>query len=98
MVRLTKPGERVEVPLTRNHWEAADLAKVVPLARGWERQLDQKSNPIFYSKTKLTSTAYHGWLRENAVRWVALPNATLDYSAPQETQPLEPGANSVHAL
>ena len=50
-----KPGERVEVPMTVNHWEAADLAKVVPLARGWERQLDQKANPIFYDGEPLTA-------------------------------------------
>ena len=89
--KVAKPGERVEVPLTRNHWEAADLAKVVPLARGWERQLDQKSNPIFYSSSKLTAASYHGWLRENAVRWVALPNAPLDYSARQESRLLDRG-------
>ena len=56
-------------------------AKVVPLARGWERQLDQKANPIFYDGEPLTPARYHAWLRENAVRWVALPNAPLDYSA-----------------
>ena len=67
--------------MTMNHWEAADLAKVVPLARGWERQLDQKANPIFYDDEQLTASRYHDWLRENAVRWVALPNAPLDYSA-----------------
>ena len=76
-----KPGERVEVPLTMNHWEAADLAKVVPLARGWERQLDQKANPIFYDGEQLTASTYHDWLRENAVKYVALPAARLDYSA-----------------
>ena len=38
-----------------NHWEAADLAKVLPLARGWERQLDQKANPIFYDDEPLTA-------------------------------------------
>jgi uncharacterized SAM-binding protein YcdF (DUF218 family) len=89
---VAQPGERVEVPLTRNHWEAADLAKAVPLARGWERQLDQKSNPIFYVKPKLTASSYHAWLRENAVRWVALPNAPLDYSALQEQKLLDRGA------
>ena len=31
---------RVEVPLTRTHWEAALLAPRVSLARGWEKQLD----------------------------------------------------------
>jgi hypothetical protein len=57
LARVAKPGERVEVPLTMNHWEAADLAKVVPLARGWERQLDQKANPIFYDDSQLTPRA-----------------------------------------
>jgi hypothetical protein len=87
--RTAKPGERVEVPLTKNHWEAADLAKVVPLARGWERQLDAKANPIFYDDEQLTPARYHDWLRENAVRFVALPNAPLDYSATAEALLLE---------
>ena len=91
--KIVNPGERVEVPLTRNHWEAADLARFVPLARGWERQLDQKSNPIFYAKKPLTAASYHAWLRENAVRWVALPNAPLDYSAREEAQLLDRGAS-----
>ena len=94
LARVAKPGERVEVPLTMNHWEAADVAKVVPLARGWERQLDQKANPIFYDNEPLTAATYHDWLRENAVRWVALPNAPLDYSARDEARVLERGASS----
>ncbi|HWK26953.1 MAG TPA: hypothetical protein VNS09_10335 [Solirubrobacter sp.] len=92
LTKVAKPGERVEVPLTMNHWEAADLAKVVPLARGWERQLDQKANPIFYDGKPLTASAYRDWLNENAVRWVALPNAPLDYSAQAEKRVLEHGA------
>jgi hypothetical protein len=92
LARVAEPGERVEVPLTMNHWEAADLAKVVPLARGWERQLDQKANPIFYDGKPLTASAYHAWLKENAIHWVALPNAPLDYSAHAEKQVLERGA------
>src|SRR4051794_5255491 len=92
LVKVAQPGERVEVPLTMNHWEAADLAKVVPLARGWERQLDQKANPIFYDGQPLTAAAYHDWLSENAVRWVALPNARLDYSAHDEALLLDRGA------
>jgi hypothetical protein len=85
--RVAQPGERVEVPLTLNHWEAADIAKVVPLARGWERQLDQKSNPIFYGpKDELTPASYHAWLRDNAVRWIALPHTKLDYSAKTEAK------------
>jgi hypothetical protein len=92
LARVAKPGERVEVPMTVNHWEAADLAKVVPLARGWERQLDQKANPIFYDGDPLTASAYHEWLKDNAIHWVALPNAPLDYSARDEKKVLERGA------
>ena len=32
---------RIEVPLTRSHWEAALLAPSVSLARGWEKQLEE---------------------------------------------------------
>src|SRR5262249_17537543 len=52
----------------------------------------QKANPIFYDGKPLTAASYHDWLRENAVRWIALPNAPLDYSAQQEKQVLERGA------
>ena len=77
-----KPGERLEVPLTRNHWEATYLAEDFPLARGWHRQLDRKVNPLFYDrKHPLTMERYEAWLRENAVHWVALPAAPLDFSA-----------------
>ena len=76
-----KPGERLEVPLTRNHWEATYLAEDYPLARGWHRQLDRKVNPLFYDEQPLTAAALRAWLRDNAVRWVALPDAPLDFSA-----------------
>ena len=80
-----KPGERLEVPLTRNHWEATYLAADYPLARGWHRQLDRKVNPLFYDRAEpLTRERYERWLRENAVRWVALPAAPLDFSAEAE--------------
>ena len=87
-----RPGERLEVPLTRNHWEATYLAEDYPLARGWHRQLDRKVNPLFYdSDQPLTPDAYRDWLRENAVRWVALPNAPLDFSATAERKLLLEG-------
>jgi hypothetical protein len=90
--RVVRPGERVEVAFTHNHWEAAHLATAVPLARGWERQLDEKANPLFYDNRPLTPERYHRWLHEAAVRWVALPDAPLDYSAEQEARLLERGA------
>jgi hypothetical protein len=85
-----EPGERVEVPLTRNHWEATYLAQSYPLARGWHRQLDRKTNPLFYEQ-ELTPGRYERWLRDNAVRWVALPDAPLDFSAEREKELLLAG-------
>jgi hypothetical protein len=69
----------VEVPMTAAHWESAYLAghDGVKLARGWERQLDTRYAAIFYRKT-LSPVAYHGWLAENRVVYVALPDAPLD--------------------
>ena len=88
---VVQPGERVEVAFTHNHWEAAHLATAVPLARGWERQLDEKANPLFYDGRPLTPWRYHRWLHDSAVRWVALPDAPLDYSADAEARLLEQG-------
>jgi len=55
----------------------------VPLARGWERQLDTAVDKLFYSRP-LTSKRYHFWLRALGVKWVALPDSQLDYSSQQE--------------
>jgi hypothetical protein len=68
---------RVEVPFTRNHWEAAYLARSVWLARGWERQLDRRLNPVFY-RDHLTAAQYRAWLANNGVGFVALPDAPMD--------------------
>ena len=76
----------MEVAFTKNHWEAARLATEVQLARGWERQLDQKVNPIFYDDRRFTTERYQYWLKRNAVKWVALPSAPLDYSAVAEAR------------
>ena len=89
--RAARPGERVEVAFTKNHWEAARLATEVPLARGWERQLDQKVNPVFYDDHRFTTERYQWWLKRNAVKWVALPAAPLDYSAQSEARLLKSG-------
>jgi hypothetical protein len=88
---VVRPGERVEVAFTHNHWEVAHLASVVPLARGWERQLDEKANPVFYDGRPLTAERYHRWLRDSGVWWVALPDAPLDYSAKAEARLLQRG-------
>lgn len=82
---------RVEIPFTKRHWEAAHVAPYLPLARGWERQLDRRLNPVFYEDEPLTSLGLYVWLRDNAVRYVALPDAELDPSAEQEAALLEEG-------
>jgi hypothetical protein len=81
---------RVEVPFTVNHWEARWLASQVPLARGWERQLDRKVNDVFYDG-RLTSARYRAWLAETAVRFVALPDVELDESATDEARLIRRG-------
>lgn len=74
---------RVEVPLTRSHWETAELAPRISLARGWEKQLDTRFDRVLLSPG-LTARAYARWLREQAVSYVALPDTKLDPSSARE--------------
>lgn len=85
---------RIEVPFTAGHWETFRLAdgnSSIMLARGWERQLDRKRNPLFYEDAPLTAQSYHRWLVDNAVSYVALPDATLDYSSRAEGALIDAG-------
>jgi len=87
---------RLEIPFTRVHWEARWVAPAIPLARGWERQLDVSRNAVFYADSgrdgaPLTAASYAAWLRANAVRWVALPDVRLDYSAKPEAALIRAG-------
>ncbi len=77
---------RIEVPPTANHWEAAYLAPKFDLARGWLRQLDTTRDDIFYADAGLTHRSYAHWLRDNAISFVALPDAPLDYSSAVEAK------------
>ncbi len=79
------PLGRVEVVPTRYHWEAAYVAPAVPLARGWERQLDIARNPIFYGGP-LDATSYRAWLLARGARFVALPDAPLDMAGTAEAR------------
>jgi hypothetical protein len=81
---------RIEVPLTRTHWEAALLAPSVSLARGWEKQLDERYDRVLLVHG-LTAAAYESWLHENAVAYVALPDTRLDPSSAQEGRLIERG-------
>jgi len=90
------PG-RIEIPFTRLHWEARWVAPHVPLARGWERQLDRRDDALFYSGT-LTPARYRAWLDALAVRWVALPDVRLDYSARAEARLIRAGLPYLHEV
>ena len=79
-------GTRIEVPPTANHWESAYLAPKFDLARGWLRQLDTTRDDVFYDGGELTNRAYSAWLRGNAITYVALPDAPLDYSSTAESR------------
>ncbi|MEA2254857.1 MAG: hypothetical protein QOG35_902 [Solirubrobacteraceae bacterium] len=83
-----RPGGpfRIEIPFTGNHGEARWVAPHVPLARGWERQLDVGRNRLFYDGRPLTAARYRRWLDDNAVRYVALADAPLDDSAVAEAR------------
>jgi hypothetical protein len=81
---------RIEIPFTSTHWEAYYVAPHVPIARGWERQLDEEDNPLFYSGT-LTAARYRAWLHRLAIRFVAVPDMSLDSSAKQEVALIDRG-------
>ncbi|MGC5331126.1 hypothetical protein [Micromonospora sp. DT62] len=84
---------RVEVPPTRNYWEAARLGEV-PLARGWLRQADIDRNPLFFTTVPgaagtgvpLTGASYRDWLTANAVQFVAVPDAPLSWVGRAEAE------------
>jgi hypothetical protein len=79
------------VPL-RDHGEAAYVAPVVPLARGWSRQIDTDRNPLFYEGV-LTPGEYARWLDDRAVDAVALPRrAEVDFSGLAERELLRRGS------
>lgn len=74
---------RVEVPLTRSHWEAAELAPSVSLARGWDKQMETRYEGVLLGHA-LTAASYERWLHEQAVSYVALPDVPLDPSSAAE--------------
>lgn len=67
---------RLEIPLTREHWETSFVARSFPLARGWERQTDRAHDALLYGS--VTAASYRSWLDETGVALVALPDVPLD--------------------
>lgn len=74
---------RVEVVPVTDHWESAYLPPKIQLARGWERQLDVKLNPLFY-EDRLTAHAYREWLDDMAVSYVAINEGPKDFAGKTE--------------
>jgi hypothetical protein len=95
--RQSGPPFRVEIPFTRFHWEAYQVAPRFPLARGWERQLDIRYNHLFYGGA-LTPATYEAWLHNLAVRFVAVPDASLDFSAKREVHLIDRGLHYLHLV
>ena len=73
----------IEVVPTLRRGEAAFVAPVVPIAKGWSRQADTGRNAIFYDGT-LNADTYQKWLDDNAISYVAISNGPYDWSAPDE--------------
>lgn len=83
---------RIEVVPTVDHWEAQFVASRVAIARGWERQLDNRRNALFYRGSRpLDPARLRAWLADEAVSLIALPDAPLDYSARAEAKLLRQG-------
>nr|WP_296069529.1 hypothetical protein [uncultured Actinoplanes sp.] len=100
LARLSKEHltGRVDIPSTRDYWEAAYLGDV-PLARGWLRQADIDRNPLFFSDipgargtgVALTPASYRAWLSSRAVQFVAVPDAELTWSGRPSAQLINAG-------
>jgi hypothetical protein len=73
----------IEVVPTQRRGEAAFVAPVVPIAKGWSRQADIGRNNIFYDGN-LNADTYRKWLNDNAISYVAISEGPYDWSAPDE--------------
>jgi hypothetical protein len=73
----------IEVVPTQRRGEAAVVAPVVAIAKGWSRQLDTDHNLVFYDGT-LNADTYRKWLDDNAISYVALSNGPYDWAADDE--------------
>lgn len=92
LARLAEAGPigRIEIPPTRDYWEAAYAVRGVPLARGWLRQVDIARNPLFFDG-RLSAERYRAWLVDNGVSFVAVPDAALSWVGRAEARIVEAG-------
>lgn len=88
---------RIEIPPTRNRFEADYVAPRFPLARGWLRQSESGDFDLF-TDDNLTPDAYRAWLQDHGVSYVALANADPDYLAKDEDELIRSGLPYLHQV
>ena len=89
---------RVQVPPTRNRWEAVHVAEAYPLARGWLRQLESDDFGLFQDGN-LSAQAYREWLDERGVAFVAVSlGAKPDYLSRDEIDLIHGGLPYLNAV
>ncbi len=82
---------RIQVPPTRNRWEANYVAERYPLARGWLRQAESDDFDLFQDGN-LTAASYRDWLDERGVAFVAISTgAEPDYLSEDEIDLIQDG-------
>jgi hypothetical protein len=84
------PVGRIEVVPEHSHEESVWVARGVPVARGWLRQLDTARAGLFYDGS-LDAVEYLHWLRAAGVSYVALPSSRLDWPSGGEAALLRRG-------
>jgi hypothetical protein len=88
---------RVEVPPSRERWEAVYVAEHYAMARGWLRQLESDDFDLFQDDN-LTSASYRQWLDDRAVAFVAVSDAYPDYLAEDEKALIARGLPYLHEI
>jgi hypothetical protein len=96
-LRARKVVGPIEVVPTRRRGEAAAVAPVVPIARGWSRQVDTGNSPIFYNGT-LNADTYRDWLDDNAVSYVAISDGPYDWASADEATLVRHGLPYLQAV
>jgi hypothetical protein len=89
-LRHRGPVGRIEVVPEKSHEESVSVARGVPLARGWLRQLDTVRAGLFYDGS-LDAAEYVRWLRADGISYVALSSGPLDWPSGGEARLLRRG-------
>ena len=89
---------RVQIPPTRNRWEAVYVAAEYPLARGWMRQLESDDFDLF-EHGNLDADGYREWLDDRGVALIAVSrNAEPDYLSNDEIDLIDSGLPYLHQV